>query len=167
MTNPPGAAWEGSTALPIAPLVPPDTTVDAALELAQAWAARAVIELAEKVVRIHAATALRSAYENGRGGLSLDQLPAIEFGRRRLEAARPLVDGAVVGLDIGLAASPDDLYRASILAFQSPMFSGSIAGAVAHAYVAHAYKCPTDGEKFNGPGKCDLHDVDLVRADRT
>jgi hypothetical protein len=159
----PGIVAEENPALPIAPIVSQGSTVAAALKLAQAWSARAVVELAGKVVRIHAMGTLQAAEQNGEGGRTLDRLPAIEVGRRHLEASGPLIDGAVVALGFALGALPDDLkYRPSIMAFQSPMFSGPIAGAV-----ARAYKCPKDGEKFNGPGKCDLHDVDLEPADGT
>jgi hypothetical protein len=162
MESPGPAAVEENPALPIAPIVAAGTSVAAALKQAQVWSARAVVELAEKVVRIHAAAALRSADERGDGWLPLDRLPAIEVGRRRLEAPATLVEGVVVGLGIGFAP-PDNLtYRASIMAIESPIFGEIIAGTV-----ARAYKCPTDGEKFNRSGKCDLHYVDLVPDDGT
>jgi hypothetical protein len=159
----PGSGAEANPALPIAPVVVAGTTVAAALIQARAWSARAVVELAETVVRIHAVATLKAAENNSEGGLSLGLLPALEVGRRQQEAARPLIPDTVVGLALAFAAPSDDLnYRISIMAFRSPIFNGDIAGAV-----TRAYKCPTDGEKFNGPGKCDLHDVDLEPDDGT
>jgi hypothetical protein len=148
-------------ALPVVPVVAAGTTVTAALEVAQAWSARAVVELAEKFVRLHAAAALLVASQNGEGRVTLDRLPAIEMGGRGIEAAESLYPGGVVALGIGLAAPPQNLaYRASIMAFQRPMMGGGTAGVV-----TRAYKCPTDGEKFNQSGRCDRHDVDLVPDD--
>lgn len=139
-------------ASPIAPVVAAGTTVTEAWERAQALSARAVVEAGERGVRLHAAGALKALHESGQGGTTLDRLDAIEWGGL---AAAPAGHFAFQ-LVIAEVPAGRRRHRSLVQTFGVSDYAG---------VVTFGYKCPKDGEKFNGPGKCDRHDVDLVRDD--
>jgi len=158
-------------ALPIAPVVPAETTVAHALELAEKAASRAVVEVSNNLFRFHATTALRSLHESGKGLMTLDRLDAIEVGRfAEGDATKPypgmvwragpekLPDHVALRLKITETPYPKDHLYAVL----------TNSGVTDYAVVARSYKCPKDGEKFScgsGKCKCDRHNLDLVPDD--